>query len=273
MTETPLTQMPETRSLNGCESAAMKNTARCEEKLRAELAGCSGDLHALGFAPGTSGNVSVRLDGSRVLATPTGCSKRVVGPEDLVVVDMSGQQLAGTRHVTSEIDMHLAIYKARADVEAVVHAHPVFATAFASSGLALDQPLCSEVVMTLGSIPLAAYATTGTCEVRQTLAPYLEHHDAVLLANHGVVTYGESLMDALMKMETVEHFAQICLVVRQLGGGATLEGKHLTDLLQARAAYLQKAGRRVHWGNGSNGVNGTNGTNGTNPGPQLTARI
>jgi L-fuculose-phosphate aldolase len=251
MTETPLTQLPKTRSANGCDTAVLPSHARCESKLREELAACSVDLHALGFAPGTSGNVSARLDGARVLATPTGCSKRVVGPDDLVVVDMSGQLLAGTRHVTSEIDMHLAIYKARPDVEAVVHAHPVFATAFASSGLALDQPLCSEVVMTLGTIPLAPYATTGTCEVRQTLAPYVEHHDAVLLANHGVVTYGESLMDALMKMETVEHFAQICLVVRQLGGGAPLEGKHLTDLLRARAAYLEKAGRRVHWGNGT----------------------
>jgi L-fuculose-phosphate aldolase len=267
MTETPLTHMPETRTTIVCETAENSNPARCEMKLREELAACSADLHALGFAPGTSGNVSVRLDGGRVLATPTGCSKRVVGPEDLVVVDMDGRQLAGTRHVTSEIDMHLAIYKARPDVEAVVHAHPVFATGFASSGLALDKPLCSEVVMTLGTIPLAPYATTGTCEVRQTLAPYLQHHDAVLLANHGVVTYGDSVMDALMKMETVEHYAQICLVVRQLGGGATLEGKHLSDLVKARTAYLQKAGRRVHWGNG------TNGTNGTGAVPHMTAQM
>jgi L-fuculose-phosphate aldolase len=226
---------------------------RCEQKLREELAACSTDLHALGFAPGTSGNVSARLDRTRVLATPTGCSKRVVAPEDLVVMDMDGRQLAGTRHVTSEIDMHLAIYAARPDVEAVVHAHPVFATAFASSGIALDQPLCAEVVMTLGSIPLAPYATTGTCEVRQALAPYLQHHDAVLLANHGVVTYGASLIDALMKMETVEHFAQICLAVRHLGGGTMLEGKHLADLLQARAAYIQRAGRRIYANNGMNG--------------------
>jgi L-fuculose-phosphate aldolase len=268
MTETPLTHMPESRTTIVCETAENSKPARCEIKLREELAACSADLHALGFAPGTSGNVSVRLDGARVLATPTGCSKRVVGPEDLV--DMDGHLLAGTRHVTSEIDMHLAIYKARPDVEAVVHAHPVFATGFASSGLALDQPLCSEVVMTLGTIPLAPYATTGTREVSRTLAPYLQDHDAVLLANHGAVTYGDSVMDALMKMETVEHFAQICLVVRQLGGGATLEGKHLADLLQARTAYLEKAGRRVHCGNGSNGVNGMNGTN---AGPQLTARI
>lgn len=247
---TPMTQLNDDCSTVR-ETMANPNRTRSETPLRAELAGFSGDLHAMGFAPGTSGNLSVRLDGGRVLATPTGCSKRAIGPEDLVVVDMEGHELAGTWHATSEIDMHLAIYKARPDVEAVVHAHPVFATAFASSGIALDQPLCAEVVMTLGSIPLASYATTGTCEVRQALAPYLLGHDAVLLANHGVVTYGESLMDALMKMETVEHFAQICLVVRQLGGGTMLEGKHLTDLLQARAAYLRKAGRRVHCGNGS----------------------
>ena len=109
MTETPMTHMPETRTTIVCETAADIHVARCETKLREELAACSADLHMLGFAPGTSGNVSVRLDGDRVLATPTGCSKRVVGPEDLVVVDMEGHQLAGTRHVTSEIDMHLAI--------------------------------------------------------------------------------------------------------------------------------------------------------------------
>ena len=99
--------------------------------------------------------------------------------------------------------------------------------------------------MTLGTIPLAPYATTGTGEVGDTLLPYVQEHDAVLLANHGVVTYGSSLMDALMKMETVEHFAQICLVVRQLGGGATLQGKQLSDLVQARTAYLERLRRRV----------------------------
>ena len=228
-----------------CETVPLPYPSRCEARLRDQLAGFSADLHALGFAPGTSGNLSVRLDGTRVLATPTGCSKRTIGAGDLVVVDMEGRHLLGERHVTSEIGMHLAVYRARPDVEAVVHAHPVFATAFASTGLALDQPLCAEVVMTLGTIPLAAYATTGTREVGEALMPHLKDHDAVLLAHHGVVTYGTSLMDALMKMETVEHFAQICLVVRQLGGGPVLEGKQLTDLLQARAAYLAKAGRHV----------------------------
>ena len=222
---------------------AVQRPAAAEAVERQELAACSGYLHAMGFAPGTSGNVSLRMENGSVLATPTGCSQRDIGARDLAVVALDGTQLSGERHVTSEIGMHLAIYRARPDVQAVVHAHPVFATAFASCGMALDQPLCSEVVMTLGSIPLASYATTGTREVGEALAPYLQDFDAVLLAHHGVVTYGASLSDALMKMETVEHFAQVCLVVRQLGGGTALQGQQLVDLLRARASYLARAGR------------------------------
>jgi L-fuculose-phosphate aldolase len=181
--------------------------------------------------------------------------------------------VAGRRNVTSEIGMHLLIYRTRPDIEAIVHAHPPTATGFAAAGLALTEPLVCEVVMGLGCIPLARYGTPGTSELAKTLEPFVADYDAILMSNHGVVTYGDTLEHAYMKMETVEHFAQICLVVRQLGGGATLEGKHLTDLLQARAAYLQKAGRRVHWGNGNNGTNGANGSKGANAGPQLTARI
>jgi L-fuculose-phosphate aldolase len=244
MIETPMSHLLASHMNARHDATSHARPAPSETTLRQELALASHDLHTYGFAPGTSGNLSVRLSEDRVLATPTGCSKRWIGPGDLVIVDMESRELAGTRHVTSEIDMHLAIYKARPDVKAVVHAHPVFATAYASSGQALDQPLCAEVVMTVGSIPLAPYATTGTQQVASALAPYLAGHDAVLLANHGVVTYGGSLEDALMKMETVEHFAQICLVVRQLGGGAPLQPHHLTELVQARAAYQKKAAQR-----------------------------
>lgn len=225
-----------------------------EITLRRELARLGKRLYKLGFTPATSGNLSVRLDSKFILATPTGVSKGSLSKEDMVIVDLDGKQYSGSRKVTSEIGMHLAVYNRRPDVNAVVHSHPPIATAFACAGRALDQPLCSEAIMTLGPVPLARYATTGTDEVADSLAEFIPDHDAILMANHGVVTYGKSLMDAFMKMETVEHFAQICLVVRQLGGGATLEGKHLSDLLQARAAYLQKAGRRVHWCSGTNGT-------------------
>lgn len=213
-----------------------------ERDLRRQLTRFSRWMYRLGFAPGTSGNLSVRLPGSefhesRILATPTGCSKALLRPSDMVVVDREGRLLSGTRNVTSEIGMHLAVYRARPDVQAVVHAHPPLATGFASCGLALDQPLCAELIMTLGEIPLAPYATTGTDEVGASLEPFLRDHDAVLLANHGLVTYGKDLLDAFMKTETCEHFAQVALTARQLGCPRLLEDEALVKLRQARARY------------------------------------
>jgi L-fuculose-phosphate aldolase len=205
--------------------------------LRRELTRFSRWMYRLGFAPGTSGNLSVRLDAERILATPTGCSKYLLRPVDMVVVDLNGKLLDGTRHVTSEIGMHLAVYHTRPDVQAVVHAHPPISTAFASCGLALDEPLCAELIMTLGAIPLAPYATTGTEEVGASLAPFLHNYDSVLLANHGLVTYGKDLLDAFMKLETTEHFAQVCLAAHQLGCSKPLEEEALNKLLLARHRY------------------------------------
>jgi L-fuculose-phosphate aldolase len=162
-------------------------------------------------------------------------------PTDMVVVDMEGRRVTESRNVTSEIGMHLAIYHRRPDVQAVVHAHPPIATGFASCGLGLEEPLCSEVVMALGSVPLAPYATTGTHDVACSIEPLIVDHDAVLLANHGVVTAGGSLQDAFMRMETVEHFAHICLVARQLGCPQPLSRDHLQQLAEARSRYQRNA--------------------------------
>ena len=144
--------------------------------------------------------------------------------------------------MTSEIDMHLTIYRMRRDVKGVVHAHPPTATAFASSGIALDEPLCSEIVMTLGSVPLAPYATTGSLRLSRSLEPFIPDYDAILMANHGAVTYGATLLDAFMQMETVEHFAKVCLIVRQLGGGQPLRHDMLPELFEARKRYRLNAG-------------------------------
>ena len=119
-----MTQIMDARSNAVCSTMLPVSVGRCESTLREQLSGFSMDLHALGFAPGTSGNLSARLDRSRVLATPTGCSKRVIGPGDLTIVDMEGRHLQGDRHVTSEIGMHLTIYRERPDVEAVVQRNP-----------------------------------------------------------------------------------------------------------------------------------------------------
>lgn len=215
----------------------MNEAMPAESALRKELVRFGRWMNRLGFAPGTSGNLSVRLDAERILATPTGCSKCMLRASDMVVVDLQGNQLSGTRRVTSEIDMHLAIYRMRSDVQGVVHAHPPTATAFASSGIALDEPLCSEIVMTLGSVPLAPYATTGSPELSASLAPFVPDHDAILMANHGVVTCGDSLQNAFLKMETVEHFAQVCLITRQLGCGKPLREDAMSQLFEARRRY------------------------------------
>lgn len=212
-----------------------------EDDLRRELVRFSRWLYRLGFMPGTSGNLSVRLDPERLLATPTGASKYLLKSGDMVIVDLDGRQLAGTQNVTSEIGMHLAIYRMRPDVEAVIHSHPPIATAFACAGKPLDEMLCQEAVMTLGTVPLAGYATTGTDEVAASLAPLVPGHDAILMANHGAVTYGRSLFDAFGKMETLEHVAQIRLVTHQLGRAQTLEEAQAQRLLLARQRYLQNA--------------------------------
>jgi L-fuculose-phosphate aldolase len=212
-----------------------------EGTLRRDLARLGKRLYKLGFMPGTSGNLSVRLDSKFVLATPTGVSKSMLSKEDMVIVDLEGKQYSGSRKVTSEIGMHLAVYNGRADISAVVHSHPPVATAFACAGRALDEPLCSEAIMTLGQVPLAPYATTGTEEVADSLAEYIPDHEAILMANHGVVTYGKTLMDAFMKMETVEHFAQITLIVGQLGSAVPIGKDRLAALLDARMRYILNA--------------------------------
>ncbi|HEY5055878.1 MAG TPA: class II aldolase/adducin family protein [Acidobacteriaceae bacterium] len=198
-------------------------------------------LYRLGFAPGCAGNLSVRISANCILATPTGCSKGLLKAADLVTVDLEGNQISGPRKVTSEIGMHLAIYQMRDDVHAVVHAHPPIATAFACAGRALDQPLCAEAVMTLGTVPLAPYATTGTDEIAASLRPLIPSHTAILMSNHGVVTYGDTLLDAFLKMETLEHFAHICLVAHQLGTPHLLETHAVGQLLDAKSKYLRNS--------------------------------
>ena len=209
-----------------------------DHQFRREIIRYGALLHGCGFIAATDGNLSVRLDEDRVLVTPTGMSKGMMRTSDLVIVDMEGRKLKGHREVTSEIGMHLLIYRTRPDVNAVVHAHPRTATGFAAAGIALNQPLVCEVVIGLGQIPLAPYGTPGTAELAETLKPLIPDFDAILMANHGVVTYGVDLQSAYMKMETVEHFAQITLVTHLLGKQQPLECSALEKLLAMRSRYM-----------------------------------
>jgi L-fuculose-phosphate aldolase len=194
-------------------------------------------LHYNRFVAATDGNLSVRLDENRLLVTPTCMSKGTMRPADMVIVDRNGNRLAGKRRVSSEIGMHLLIYRLRPDVHGIVHAHPPTATGFAASGLDLDRPLVCEVVVGLGSIPLARYGTPGTPELTDALEPLIPGHDAILMANHGVVTFGSSLENAYMKMETVEHFAKIALVTHLLGHEQPLGEKEVEKLVAVRDRY------------------------------------
>jgi L-fuculose-phosphate aldolase len=238
MTTQYLTEEPIQIDVTRTGPAAVSAT---EAELRQQLVRIAKSLHRVGYTPATAGNLSVRLDEQRILATPTGCSKSLLELSDMVIVDLDGHKLSGVRNVTSEIGMHLAVYRMRPDVQAIVHAHPPIATAFAACRKPLDQPICSEIMMTTGLVPLAEYATTGTDEVSASLQPFIPTYDAILLANHGLLTYGDTLLDAFMKTETVEHFAQVCLAAHQLGGAVPLEDADLEKLRRARMRYKRNA--------------------------------
>ncbi len=201
-----------------------------ELKLRHDVLKIGRLLHEKNFVAATDGNISVRVSSKSILVTPTGMSKGMLRPEDLLLVDPDGRKLAGTREVSTELSMHLLIYQLRDDVNAVVHAHPPTATGFAAAGLALDEPLISEVELSLGRVPLAGYARPGSTELCARLSPLIAGNNAILMANHGVVTYAEDLLTAYLHMETVEHFARISLVTHQLGRQHALDNQQVNEL-------------------------------------------
>lgn len=180
-------------------------------------------LHRRNYVSGCDGNLSVRLGQDCVLITPTGFSKGFLRAQDMVMVNLSGKKLAGLHRPTTELEMHFTIYKLRPDVTAVVHAHPCVATGFASAGMALSDPVCSELLLTLRQVPLAPYAPPGSAALSHALKPFIPGHDAILMQNHGVVAYSTSLKQAYLNMEMVEHCASIMLVTSLLGHRTLLE--------------------------------------------------
>jgi L-fuculose-phosphate aldolase len=192
-----------------------------------------------GFVASNDGNISTRLGPDRLLMTPASVSKGFMTPEMMVITDLDGTLVAGEpgRKPSSEILMHLVAYRERPDVGAVVHAHPPLSTGFAVAGIALDRAVLAEVVTTLGSIPIAEYGTPSTRELADTVAPYVKAHDGLLLANHGALALGKDLFGAYYKMETIEHFAQISLVARQLGREHLLSREEVERLQALRGTY------------------------------------
>ncbi len=208
-----------------------------EAQLRADIVEVGRRMYARGYTASNDGNISVRLDAGRLLMTPKNVCKGFMDPEMMCITDLDGKKLAGARDPSSEIQMHLEVYRQRQDVQAVVHAHPPVATAFAVAGIPLDRAILAEVVTTLGSVPIADYATPSTKELPDAVSRYIKAHDGMLLANHGALTVGSDLFSAYFKMETIEHFANISFVARMLGGERLLSRDEVLRLQGLRGKY------------------------------------
>ncbi len=201
-------------------------------------------LYERSYVVSSDGNVSIRLSEDRVLATPTMMCKGRMTEADLAVTDMDGKAISDKR-ASSELAMHLLIYKMRPDIRAVCHAHPPHGTAFAVAGLAIDKPILSEVILTLGCVPLTDYGTPSTNELTEAMKPYVAHHNALLMANHGAVAYGEDLWQAFDRLETLEHTAKIAILAKALGGANDLPQDAIEKLIDIRekAGYLKSNAR------------------------------
>jgi L-fuculose-phosphate aldolase len=212
-----------------------------ESALRADIVEVGRRMYARGYTASNDGNISVRLGADRLLMTPKSVCKGFMTPDMMCITDLQGKKLEGNRDPSSEMLMHLEVYRQRPDVRAVVHAHPPIATGFAVAGIPLNRAVLAEVLCTLGSIPIADYATPSTAELPAAVGKYVKAHDGMLLANHGALTMGADIMSAYYKMETVEHFAKISLVARMLGGENLIAREEVARLQDLRTTYGIKA--------------------------------
>lgn len=208
-------------------------------EIREEICKVCYNMWQLGWVAANDGNVSVKLSDGSFLATPTGISKSFITPEKLVRINKNGEILEAHDGYkpSSEIKMHLRCYEERKDVNAVVHAHPPAATAYALVNRALDEYTMIETVVAIGSIPVTPYGTPSTYEVPDAITPYLKKHDVLLLQNHGALTVGSDLLTAYYRMETLELFAKISINAEILGGAKEISRENINRLIDMRKDY------------------------------------
>jgi len=218
-----------------------------EHDLRQEMVRVGRLLWERGYVAATDGNLSARLPSDRLLVTASGISKGFLSDEDMVVMRLDGELVSSYRgkgqQPSSEISMHLEVYRQRPDVNAVVHAHPPLATAFSIAGVSLARCVIPEVIVTMGGIPTAEYATPGTPEVSASIRQAIQDYDAIILAHHGSLTVGSTLWEAYLRLEKVEHTAAITLAAHQLGRVNALSPQAVEKLAQKRRDLLQRQGR------------------------------
>jgi len=181
------------------------------------------------------GNISVKIASDRIVVTPTGVSKGFMTPSMMVVMDLDGNIIdRGGIGPSSEVKMHLRVFRENPSVGAVVHAHPIYATSYAIAGIPLDQPILSEAMLQIGAVPVAHYAKPGTYDVPDSIAPFVEDYGAVLLSNHGALTWGNTLDQAFARMEVLENYAHISFNIRVLGQSRGLCEEQVKGLIDIR---------------------------------------
>jgi L-fuculose-phosphate aldolase len=188
-----------------------------EYKLKEQICEIGRRVYNRGFAAANDGNITVRLNEREFLCTPTMVSKGYMKPDDICKVDLTGKQLAGSRKRTSEVLLHLTVYKVRPDVGAVVHCHPPHATAFAVAHEPIPKCILPEVEVFLGEVPVARYETPGGQKFADTIAPYVKDCNTIILANHGTVSFGPNLENAYFNTEIIDAYCRILILARQLG--------------------------------------------------------
>ena len=205
-----------------------------DRKIKEQICEIGRRVYARGFAAANDGNISIRLNDREVLCTPTMVCKGFMKCEDLCKVDYEGKQLAGTRKRSSEILLHLSVYKNRPDVQAVVHCHPPHATAFAVAGVPIPQCVLPEVEVFLGDVPTAVYDTPGTQKFADTIVPHLKASNTIILANHGTVTFGPDLEKAYWNSEIIDAYCKILILAKQLGNVNYFNPQQTKELLDLK---------------------------------------
>jgi L-fuculose-phosphate aldolase len=219
-----------------------------EYKLKEQMCEIGRRIWLKGFCAGNEGNHSYRIGENRVLCTPTGISKGFLKPEDICVTDMEGKQIGGTRKRTSEVLLHLAIYKARPDIKAVVHSHPPHATAFAIANVDLPTCIHPEAEVFLGAVKTAKYVTPGDTRLGESILPYVKDSNTILLQNHGTVTFDVDLDGAYYKLEIVDAYSRILILAKQIGNIRPLDGAEMKELLDLKVRFGLKEPRLENGG-------------------------
>src|SRR5947199_827972 len=219
------------------------NTFVSEYKIKDQMCEIGRRIWQKGFCAGNEGNHSYRIADNKVLCTPTGISKGFLRPDDICTVDLEGKQLSGSRKRTSEILLHLAIYKARPDVKAVIHSHPPHATAFAVAGIDLPTCIHPEAEVFLGTVKTAKYVTPGDKRLGESILPYVKDSNTILLQSHGVVCFAPDLEQAYYQLEIVDAYARILILAKQVGSIRPLEAPEMKELLELKERFGLKDAR------------------------------